>query len=350
LPTIPGKPTLSVDGNAGIEASKAVFLLFRTDVRDQNPMPTTKKMLKKQPGSIFEFSVPLPPDYAPTDVVSFHGRDTEAVSEIVTESRLRKGILLNDFPTVFDIDFAAVKNQAICQVVVDGSVSGEMQQEAFDITTGLIGLRLDPVDFTTFVSTDPVFGPLTKRQKSLRIVQSASIFEALTWAIMGQQINVSFAVSLRRTFVRLAGRQHSSGLLCYPSPTDAAQIPLEALTSRQYSRSKAETILRLASLVATGELSLEAGPENSVESICRSLLKVKGIGPWTVNYAMLRGYGHADCSLHGDVAVRAAIAKLMGHDVRPDVAAAEIFLKSYSPHRTMAAAHLWASLKETSNY
>lgn len=111
-----------------------------------------------------------------------------------------------------------------------------------------------------------------------------------------------------------------------------------------------ETIVRLAGLVTTGELDLVASPDNPVESICQSLLKVKGLGPWTVNYAMLRGYGHADCSLHGNVAVRAAIAKLWGHETRPDTAATEVFLRQYSPHRTMAAAHLWASLNTTSSY
>jgi DNA-3-methyladenine glycosylase II len=313
-------------------------------------MATTKKLHKEQAGSTFEFAVPLPRGYKPADALTFHGRDKDAVSEIVTDSRLRKGILLNDLPAVFDIDFGTARNQAACQIAVDGKVSAAMRQQALDITAGLVGLRLDPRDFATFVASDPVFGPLTKRQKALRIIQSSSIFEALTWAIMGQQINVSFAVSLRRTFVRLAGRRHSSGLWCYPSPADAARLPLEELTTRQYSRSKAETILRLASLVAGGELDLLAGPDNPVESICQSLLKVKGIGPWTVNYAMLRGYGHADCSLHGDVAVRSAIARLWGHEVRPDIAATEAFLKKYSPHRTMAAAHLWASLNTTSSY
>ncbi|MBV8045708.1 MAG: DNA-3-methyladenine glycosylase 2, partial [Paludibacterium sp.] len=70
----------------------------------------------------------------------------------------------------------------------------------------------------------------------------------------------------------------------------------------------------------------------------------KGIGPWTVNYGLLRGYGYADCSLHGDVAIRSAVQLLRGDEARPDIPQTEQFLKQYSPHRTMAAAHLWASL------
>ena len=31
---------------------------------------------------------------------------------------------------------------------------------------------------------------------------------------------------------------------------------------------------------------------------------LKGIGPWTVDYALLRGFARLDGSLHGDAAVR----------------------------------------------
>ena len=311
-------------------------------------MINPKNTAKKQPTSEMTFSMKLPPGYHPADVLSFHGRDQRELAEAVTDSGLRKGVLIDDTPAVFDIAFN--KKTADCIVEVDGNPTDAMHAQASEVLSSLLGLRLDPRPFAAFVMSDPLFGPLAKKQKSLRIVQSSSIFEALTWAVMGQQINVSFAVSLRRTFIELAGREHSSGLWCYPSAADAARVPLEELTTRQFSRSKAETILRLAAMMANGELDLVESPSNPIESICAALLAVKGIGPWTVNYALLRGFGHADCSLHGDVAVRTAIGKLCGHAVRPDMAAAEEFLKRYSPHRTMAAAHLWASLKMESAY
>jgi DNA-3-methyladenine glycosylase II len=298
----------------------------------------------------FDFTLPLPPGYLVTDVMSFHGRDKEAIAESVSDAGIRKGVLLGGVPTVFEIEFDPALSHARCRVLSDGPVTDAMQAQARQVVSSLLGLRIDPDAFLAFVAADPVFGPLSMRQRGLRIAQSSSIFEALTWAIMGQQINVAFAVSLRRSFIRLAGRPHSSGLLCYPVAVDVAGLELEALTSKQFSRAKAETLLRLAGLIAEGKLDLEESPVNPIEVICASLLAVKGIGPWTVNYALLRGYGHADCSLHGDVAVRAAIGNLWGHETRPSMAAADALLQRYRPHRTMAAAHLWASLNKTSNY
>lgn len=312
--------------------------------------PAEMKSSRKPISSSFSFQIALPRGYAATDAMHFHGRDKEGTSEVVTDLGLRKGILLDGVPTAFDIALEPSGKHATCTVSVDGVLAEAARTQARDIVLGLLGLRLDPKGFAAFVAADPVFGPLAKKQKTLRIVQSSSVYEALTWAVMGQQINVSFAVTLRRTFIQLAGRRHSSGLWCYPAPADAARVPIEELTSRQYSRSKAETVLRLSTLVASGDLDIVESASNPVESICTALLAVKGIGPWTVNYALLRGYAQPDCSLHGDVAVRAAIAKLWGLDARPDIATAEEWLKRYSPHRTMAAAHLWASLSTQKTY
>jgi len=182
------------------------------------------------------------------------------------------------------------------------------------------------------------------RHPGLRIVQSATIFEALTWAIIGQQINLTFAIALRRTLIEQAGRAHSSGLWCYPEAADVARLDIEQLTSRKFSRSKADTILRVARMVEDGALSLERARDPL--EVGRELLAIKGIGPWTVNYVLLRGYGYPDCSLHGDVAVRAALHHLTCSLERPGMLEAEHLLARYQPHRTMAAAYLWASLSD----
>ncbi|MYM73336.1 DNA-3-methyladenine glycosylase 2 [Duganella sp. FT134W] len=288
------------------------------------------------------YTLPLPDDYRVDDVLAFHRRDTESVAEEVSAERFRKGVLLDDVPVVLDV--ALSPSAAHVTVHADAKLTAAAQQQARDAVLNILGLRIDPAPFYAFVKKDKLFAALARKQPGLRIVQSATVFEALTWAIIGQQINLSFAIALRRTFILLAGRQHGSGLWCYPDAHRAAALTLEDLTSRKFSRAKAETILRLATLVTNGELRLAPADDNSIDQISAALLAVKGIGPWTVNYGLLRGYGHADCSLHGDVAVRAALQALLGEDVKPDIKRTEEILARYSPHRTMAAAHLWASL------
>jgi len=290
------------------------------------------------------FDVVLPPGYRVEDVLHFHSRDLESVAEQVTPALIRKGVMLDGVPVVLSAPLSGRPGPISCSADADGELTPSLRQHIHAALLNILGLRIDPEPFLDAVRTDPVMGPLARRRPGLRIVQSATVFEALTWAIIGQQINLSFAIALRRTFILQAGRQHSSGLWCYPEAADAARLAVEDLTSRKFSRAKAETLLRFAGLVASGELDLTPGPDNSIERIGQRLLAVKGIGPWTVNYGLLRGYGYADCSLHGDVAVRAALQRLLGGETRPDIARAEQLLQQYRPHRTMAAAHLWASL------
>ncbi|QYF91940.1 DNA-3-methyladenine glycosylase 2 [Massilia sp. PAMC28688] len=286
-------------------------------------------------------TITLPPGYRRADLLAFHGRDAEGVAERVESNRIRKGVILDGVAVLLDIRLD--QHSASCRIDADGVLTAAAQQLADDALLNTLGLRIDPAPFLEAVADDPLLGPVAAANSGLRIMQSATIFEALTWAIMGQQINLPFAISLRRTFIERAGRAHSSGMLCYPEAAGAAQLALEELTSRKFSRAKAETLLRLAQMVDSGALTLSR--DTPVDEASAALLAIKGIGPWTVNYTLLRGYGYPDCSLHGDVAIRSAFQRLLGEDSKPDVARTEALLARYTPHRTMAAAHLWASLQ-----
>lgn len=287
-------------------------------------------------------TIALPAGYSAADVIAFHGRDTEGVAEQVTPAGIRKGVMLDGVPVVLDI--ALAPGAAHVRIEADAGLTSRARQMIDDALPGTLGLRIDPAPFLAAAAGDPLLGQAVRHNPGLRIVQSATVFEALTWAIIGQQINLPFAISLRRTFIMQAGRRHASGLWCYPEAGDVARLSAADLTARKFSRSKAETLLRVAQLADSGALPL--APSDDIERVTAALLAVKGIGPWTVNYALLRGYGYPDCSLHGDVAIRSAFQRLLGEDAKPDVPRTEALLARYKPHRTMAAAHLWASLSQ----
>ena len=287
------------------------------------------------------FTLRLPEFYSASEVRSFHARDREGFAETVSEDRIRKGFILDGVPLILSIEFKA--SEARCHVSVEGKSPAEPTM--IRIVRNLLGLNIDPLAFAKFTRRDPVMGPLVRRNPHLRIPQAATIFEALTWAIIGQQINLPFAITLRRNFIRVAGHQHRDGLWCYPDAASAASIEPGDLLPYQFSRSKAETLVRVARLVASGELPLEELQCTSQLEIEAALLAIKGIGPWTVNYTLLRGFASSDCSLHGDAGIRNAIHRLRGSTAtKPTAPEIQSFLEAYRPHRTMAAAHLWASL------
>lgn len=186
------------------------------------------------------------------------------------------------------------------------------------------------------MAQDPQLGPLIQARPGLRIAQTATPFEALSWAVIGQQVNLNFALAMRRTFIIKGNCRHSTGLWCYPCVSAAARIDPASLQAQKYSSAKANTLAQLARQIDNGRLLLD-DPE-----LPQHLLAVKGVGPWTVQYMQLRGYGHPDCSLHGDSAVRKAMQQVFDREL--DALQAEQLLERYKPYRSLAAAHFWASL------
>ncbi len=285
------------------------------------------------------FTLQLPKFYSTAEVSSFHGRDREGFAETVTAGQIRKGIVVDGVPVVLTIDLEV--NAAHCHV--DAAREFLNESAKVRIAKNLLGLNIDPGPFAKFTRRDPFMGPIVSRNPHLRIPQSATLFEALTWAIIGQQINLAFAITLRRNLIRIAGSRHA-GLWCYPDAAAVARIEPEELTPYQFSRSKAETLVRVARLIVSGDLPLDDLKNKPQAEIEASLLAIKGIGPWTVNYALMRGFALGDCSLHGDAGIRNAIHRLTGATEKPGAVEIQSFLENYRPHRSMAAAHLWASL------
>jgi DNA-3-methyladenine glycosylase II len=233
-----------------------------------------------------QVDIALPPGYRTADVLAFHARDGEGVAEQVHAAGFRKGVMLHGVPVRFDVTFA--DGVARCALAADGVLPGD----AADALTGMLGLLIDPAPFAAAVRHDPLLGPLVARTPGLRIVQSASVFEALTWAVIGQQINLPFAISLRRTLILQAGRQHGSGIWCYPEAANVAALDIADLTSRKFSRAKAETILRLAQMVESGALSLarDVPVHRAVDSQLRAAARIRVCGLFAAG-----GCGRALC-------------------------------------------------------
>ena len=86
----------------------------------------------------------------------------------------------------------------------------------------------------------------------------------------------------------------------------------EVITQFGLSAGKAGSIRALAIGVVQGALPLDDWASSlPVEEMTSRLLGIKGIGPWTISYALLRGFGWLDGSLHGDVAVRNGLKTLL---------------------------------------
>ncbi|PKO33318.1 MAG: 3-methyladenine DNA glycosylase 2 [Betaproteobacteria bacterium HGW-Betaproteobacteria-7] len=283
----------------------------------------------------------LPVGFRPADILEFHGRDVLAVGERTTADRLEKGLIWQGQPACLSIIFQPGSAEA--ELAIDG---GSAEPAALMAAARrLLGLDQPVEAFERAHAGHPQLGPLLARQAGLRVPQAATPFEALSWAITGQQISLGAAVSLRRKLLLAAGLRHSGGLLCYPDAARVAALDEARLRGAGFSGSKTQTLLAVSRLVEEGALPLDDWlAAQPAEEVRERLLAVRGIGPWTVDYVLLRGYGWLDGSLHGDAAVRRALGRLLDRAQAPDEKEARSWLVPFAPWRALLAAHLWASL------
>ena len=109
----------------------------------------------------------------------------------------------------------------------------------------------------------------------------------------------------------------------------------------QFYRQKADHVLQIARLNATGNLHFEALRTQSATRAERTLLAVRGLGPWFVNYLLMRSLGFADCVPYGDTRVTSNLQALFKLDERPDIDATRRLMSVFSPYRSLTTTHLW---------
>ena len=290
--------------------------------------------------SRIELALPLPADYRVGDLLNFHRRDVQAVAEQVSEVGLDKGILWQNLPARMGMRFAA--GQVHVTLEVDGTAKDD-PEALRTLAERMLGLTQPVAAFEATHAEHPLLAGLIVANRGLRVPQSASPFEALSWAISGQQISLPVAISLRRKLIQLAGQRHSSGLFCYPDAAAVAVLDEDALGQAGFSRAKTQCLLLLAREIDEGRLPLEEWLDHEpAEVIGERLLALKGIGPWTVDYALLRGFARLDGSLHGDAAVRRQLQRLLGAEEKLSQPFVRDWLLPFAPWRALVAAHLWA--------
>lgn len=296
--------------------------------------------MRPDTGTRLSCTVALPDGFRTDAVLDFHGRDHSGLAERVQQRRLHKGLMWEGRPACLSVRFDA--GLAHAQLALDGVTDADPQALP-RLVRHMLGLTQPIEAFESAHRAHPQIGPLIARQSGLRVPLSATPFEALTWAITGQQISLGAALSIRRKLIEAAGMRHSGGLACYPDAPAVAMLSAASLHQAGFSRAKAQTLMVLGRDVAAGHLPLQAWTTAApTEQIREQLLRVGGIGPWTVDYTLLRGYGWLDGSLHGDAAVRRKLQRLLGQTTKLTDDFTRRWLADFSPWRALLAAHLWA--------
>lgn len=222
----------------------------------------------------------------------------------------------------------------------------ESASEVKRIAKWLIFADLDLRPFYQLVAFHSVFGPIIRELHGLKPMRPASLFEMLVIAITEQQISLAAAYRIRLRIIERFG-DPADGLWVFPTPKRLAESSVADLMSCGLSQRKAEYVQGLAHEVANGCLDLDRLTTMSDEDVRSLLLQQRGLGPWSVDYFLVRGLSRPDCVPVDDLGVRSVVGRYLGRGQRLSPRGTMRKLSPFKPYRGLAAfyllAHSWLS-------
>ncbi|MFW6195156.1 MAG: DNA-3-methyladenine glycosylase 2 [Chloroflexota bacterium] len=211
----------------------------------------------------------------------------------------------------------------------------------------VLGAHGDPTGFYDIARNDPSLRPLTCQYHGLHIPLAASLFEALAWAVLGQQISAHAAKALRTRVIERYGAATGTanpGMRAFPGPEALADADLAELRALGLSKRKAEYLTDIAHGFASGKLTCEHLKEGSDEEVAERLRGLRGVGPWTAQWILLRGLGREDAFPAGDVALQRVLGELVRCSAFTEKEVRD-FAESYRPYRGYLTVYVFAVIR-----
>lgn len=226
----------------------------------------------------------------------------------------------------------------------------QTRKPTYDITAALAHLN----------AADPKLARLIARAGpfKLRLAHTQSPFEALTEAIIYQQLHGKAAATIHRRL--LESFQHLTGLdadgnALHPHPRHILDCPFEQMDAQLraagLSHNKALALRDLAAKTLDGTVpTLPRIRRMSDQAIIDHLTQVRGIGQWTVEMMLIFRLGRPNVFPTSDYGIRKGFALTFGKlkptdKVTPmDLPKPDIMLrraKKWGPWRSIASWYLW---------
>jgi DNA-3-methyladenine glycosylase II len=195
-------------------------------------------------------------------------------------------------------------------------------------------------------SADPVLARLIDDRPDfdprawLTQLPAMDLYGALLFQVTGQQLSVP---ATRRTLARI--EDLFGGHL--PSPDELLSVDPGQLRAAGLSWRKIGTLRDLAGRMADGRLNQDALSKLPDDDLIAELTTIPGIGPWTVQGAMLIALGREDVVLPGDLALRKAVRATYQLDHLPAEQEVLAIADKWRPYRSLATSYLFSATYES---
>nr|WP_315174221.1 DNA-3-methyladenine glycosylase 2 family protein [uncultured Flavobacterium sp.] len=176
---------------------------------------------------------------------------------------------------------------------------------------------------------DPIFKTIVEKYGLPVIPVRPQGFETLVLLILEQQVSID---SAKATFLKLKAKHNHFILEKLLESSD------EEFRNLGVSRQKTSYIKALATALLNKDLDLESLPTKSAQEVREELIKIKGIGHWTIDIYLMFCLQAPDLIPLGDIAVINTIKELLNIHDKEEM---ERYVLQWSPHRSLATFLLW---------
>ena len=166
-----------------------------------------------------------------------------------------------------------------------------------------------------------------------------NLYGALLFQVTGQQLSVP---ATRRTLARIQAL--FGGHL--PAPAELLTVDPSQLRQAGLSWRKVNTLRDLAKRLTDGPLDQDVLSALPDDELMAELTAIPGIGPWTVQGAMLVALQREDVVLPGDLALRKAIQAAYQLDHLPTQEEVLAIAEKWRPYRSLATSYLFSAAFE----
>jgi len=288
--------------------------------------------------------ISLPPEFSFKECLHFLERSPRELLHKVEGDAVYKLVNYESEKILFKV------SSSDSRLIVDFPIAvpnDEIKQKIERYIIEWFDIDKDLKPFYEMATKDPFLSHLAQQHYGYRIVGMPDLYESLVWAVIGQQINLSFAYTLKQQFVREYGKKlvfKDKEYFLFPEPGIVAYLSMEDLLKIQFSRQKARYTIGISEAFLDGTISKEKLKGLSLIDAKEKLMKIKGIGNWTANYALMKTFRHPDAFPLEDAALSNALRVFLQLDRKPTLnEIREVFVR-YKDWEAYATIYLWRSL------
>lgn len=291
------------------------------------------------------FTIPVPAEFDFKLSLDFLKRSPREILHRCEESGVTKLLKVGQDAVLFNVQQHDHENIRVhvLNTKLTSSIKNTLEiyiRDWFDLDT-------DIKPFYTLSAKDKYMKGLVEKFYGYRIVGQPDLFESIIWAVLGQQINLSFAYTLKQRFVEHFGEKMIFSDVDYhlfPRPDVVSLLNDDVLLPLQFSRQKSKYVITISEAFASNEISKEKLAGLSLQDAKEKLMKIKGIGNWTANYALMKTFHYTDAFPLEDAGVHNAIKNLKRMKEKPTLDQVKTFYKKYRGWEAYATLYLWKSL------